>query len=200
MIGSADHPCGGQIDFQRDILGNGHRLGVTVGRRVRVDFLPNNLYPATHRDVIRRRTHEHQGPIARLEAGVAQIDLKHDIAWHAVDRVGEHFPFARGRHGVGAYGFMRGSLHGERQLGCGKRSITASGHEHSARMTALARDADAIRARAGDGLHNADGNMLLLEQRPLFDVQFDKRGVKVFRQDNRIERVLQPCASAKLIE
>ena len=50
----------------------------------------------------------------------------------------------------------------------------ASGHEHGTRVPALARDADAVGTRAGDGLHDSDRNMLLFEQRPLFDVQFDE--------------------------
>ena len=67
-------------------------------------------------------------------------------------------------------------------------------------MTTLARDTDAIGTRTGDGLHDADRNALLLEQRPLFDVQFDESGIKILGQRDRLERVFQSSASAQDIE
>ena len=67
-------------------------------------------------------------------------------------------------------------------------------------MSALTGDADAIGARTGDGLHDADGNVLLFEQRPLLDVQLDEGGIKLFRQGDRLERVFQSRASAESIK
>ena len=200
MVGAADHAPRGQIEFERHSLRNGDRPPIPVGRWIAIDFLPSNLHPAACRNFVRGLVHEHQRVLARLQTSVPQINLQHRLARHAIDRVGKNLPFARSRHRVRTAGGEHRFFHRERQLGRRQRRIVAPRHEHRASVSALALDPHPIGARPGDGLHDADGNIFLLEQRPLLDMQFDKSGIEVLRQRNGLQRLRQVGPVPQLLE
>ena len=82
-------------------------------------------------------------------------------------------------------GRARRRFDGQRHFGAGEERIAPFGHEHRAGVAALAFDMHAQAGGRGDRGDDADVEAARLEERPLFDVQLDERGISLAGERNR---------------
>ena len=76
----------------------------------------------------------------------------------------------RGGNRIGAAAGQSGLLHRQRDLRSREQGVVPFGHQDRAGMATNARKLHAQGAGSGNAFHDANGNVVSLQQRPLFDV------------------------------
>ncbi len=122
-----------------------------------------------------------QRRVAPGSVDVPHVHAKSCPAWNAVDGAGEYVADADGANTVYRAGPARCRFDGERNFGSGEERIATLGHEHGAGVPAFAFDVHAQAGGRGNRGYDADIEAAHFQDRTLFDVKFDERGIASLR-------------------
>src|SRR6202011_5540590 len=131
---------------------------------------------------------------------ITDVHAKADPARNAVDRAGKHFAYTDGCNRVKRSAGACCALNRQNQLGGRAKSIATVGHQNSPGVSASALDQDTKTRRGRDFRDNAERSLLALQQRSLFDVQFDECFVVATWQLHPFKIASESSSTADLIE
>src|ERR1700686_3541420 len=138
--------------------------------------------------------------IAPLNICIADVHAKAHTAGNTVHSAWEHFADADGcdrvDHSAGA-----GSVFNRQDQLCSRtESVAAVGHQNAAGMSARSLNQNAETRRRGNFRNNSERNLLALQQRPLFNVQFEECLIVASRQSHLAEFARKTSSTANLVE
>ena len=167
--------CGGR---RGDRLDDGGRA---LTRRVSVYRLDDDRNATPGGNLVARPSNRCERRIASGSVDVPHIHAQSCPAGNTVDGAGEYVADADGADTVYRTGRARGCFDGKRDFGSGEERIATLWHEHRAGMTAFAFNVDTQAGGRGNRGDDADIEAARFQDRTLFDVKFDERGIASLR-------------------